>query len=56
MTTVRLPRWAKPVAKAALVVVLPTPPLPEVTTITCAMALFPLCEFLSPLPRALGPP
>src|SRR3712207_7528862 len=39
ITTVRLPRCARPVAKAALVVDLPTPPLPDVTTITCAMAL-----------------
>jgi hypothetical protein len=42
MTAVRLPLCASPVAKAALVVVLPTPPLPEVTTITCAMHAFPL--------------
>jgi hypothetical protein len=32
ITTVLWPRWAKPVAKDALVVVLPTPPLPDVTT------------------------
>jgi hypothetical protein len=32
MTTVLWPRNAKPEAKLALVVVLPTPPLPEVTT------------------------
>src|SRR6185312_5476196 len=36
MTTVFLPRWARPVANAAADVVLPTPPLPEVTTTTCA--------------------
>src|SRR5258707_133081 len=36
MTTVFLPRWASPVANAAAVVVLPTPPLPDVTTTTCA--------------------
>src|SRR5512134_1658099 len=34
MTAVFLPRLARPVAKLALVVVLPTPPLPEVTTTT----------------------
>src|SRR3990167_4094256 len=32
ITAVFLPRRARPVAKLALVVVLPTPPLPEVTT------------------------
>ena len=32
MTTVLLPRMARPLEKLALVVVLPTPPLPEVTT------------------------
>jgi hypothetical protein len=37
MTTVFLPAWASPVAKAAEDVVLPTPPFPDVTTITCAM-------------------
>jgi hypothetical protein len=31
------PRKARPVAKLALVVVLPTPPLPEVTTMIFAM-------------------
>jgi hypothetical protein len=31
------PRSAKPVAKLALVVVFPTPPLPEVTTMIFAM-------------------
>jgi hypothetical protein len=31
MTAVLKPRWARPVEKLALVVVLPTPPLPEVT-------------------------
>src|SRR5579883_1345058 len=36
MTTVFLPFIANPAATAAEVVVLPTPPLPEVTTITCA--------------------
>jgi hypothetical protein len=38
MTTVFLPRCARPVAKAAEEVVLPTPPLPDVTTTTCAMS------------------
>jgi hypothetical protein len=38
MTTVRKPRSASPLAKAALVVVLPTPPFPEVTTIILAMS------------------
>jgi hypothetical protein len=32
MTTVLKPRKARPEEKLALVVVLPTPPLPEVTT------------------------
>ena len=32
MTAVLRPRMAKPAEKLALVVVLPTPPLPEVTT------------------------
>src|SRR5271169_4557023 len=36
MTTVLCPRWAKPVAKAADVVVLPTPPLPDVMVMTLA--------------------
>src|SRR3954451_24418206 len=36
MTTVFLPRSARPVAMAAAEVVLPTPPLPDVTTITLA--------------------
>src|SRR6185437_1068325 len=34
MATVFFPCWAIPVAMLALVVVLPTPPLPEVTTTT----------------------
>ena len=34
-----LPFWAKPVAMAALEVVLPTPPLPEVTTIMRAIEI-----------------
>src|SRR3984893_445766 len=38
ITTVRLPRSARPVAKAAAVVVLPTPPLPDVTTTTLPKA------------------
>jgi hypothetical protein len=37
MTAVLKPRRARPVAKLALVVVLPTPPLPEVTTTIFAM-------------------
>jgi hypothetical protein len=37
MTAVLKPLRAKPVAKLALVVVLPTPPLPEVTTTIFAM-------------------
>src|SRR6478735_4157392 len=37
MTAVFLPRMARPLAKLALVVVLPTPPLPEVTTTTRVM-------------------
>jgi len=37
MTAVLWPRKARPVAKLALVVVLPTPPLPEVTTMIFAM-------------------
>src|SRR6478609_6060848 len=36
MTTVLCPRSARPAANAAAVVVLPTPPLPEVMTITFA--------------------
>src|SRR5260370_40691665 len=37
MTAVLCPRNARPDAKLALVVVLPTPPLPEVTTTILAM-------------------
>src|SRR3954464_14234629 len=37
MTAVLWPRTARPLAKLALVVVLPTPPLPEVTTMIFAM-------------------
>jgi hypothetical protein len=37
MTAVLKPLRARPVAKLALVVVLPTPPLPEVTTTIFAM-------------------
>jgi hypothetical protein len=37
MTAVLWPRMARPDAKLALVVVLPTPPLPEVTTTIFAM-------------------
>jgi hypothetical protein len=44
MTTVLNPRSAKPVAKLALVVVLPTPPLPEVTTTIFAMGEKSFCE------------
>jgi hypothetical protein len=36
MTAVFLWAIAKPIAKEALVVVLPTPPFPDVTTTTCA--------------------
>src|SRR6266511_1382749 len=36
MTTVRCPLRARPAANAALDVVLPTPPLPEVMTMTLA--------------------
>ena len=39
MTAVLWPRSAKPAAKLALVVVLPTPPFPEVTTIIFVMDL-----------------
>jgi hypothetical protein len=39
MTTVLWPRSARPVAKLALEVVLPTPPLPDVTTIILAMKI-----------------
>ncbi|EJK90800.1 hypothetical protein UUU_23850 [Klebsiella pneumoniae subsp. pneumoniae DSM 30104 = JCM 1662 = NBRC 14940] len=39
ITTVLFPFWAKPVAMAALEVVLPTPPLPEVTTIMRAIEI-----------------
>src|SRR6185312_12331696 len=46
MTTVFLPRSARPAASAAEVVVLPTPPFPEVTTITCATE--PSCFVRSP--------
>src|SRR5918992_1341903 len=38
MTTVFLPRWASPAPMAAVVVVLPTPPLPEVMTMILAKA------------------
>jgi hypothetical protein len=38
MTAVLYPLKARPVEKLALVVVLPTPPLPEVTTIIFAMS------------------
>ncbi len=36
MTTVRWPRNARPAATAAALVVLPTPPLPDVSTMTFA--------------------
>jgi hypothetical protein len=39
ITAVFLPASARPDAKLALVVVLPTPPLPEVTTTILAMAI-----------------
>src|SRR6516225_5977812 len=42
MTTVRCPRNANPAAKAAAEVVLPTPPLPEVSTITLPAKTTPL--------------
>src|SRR5579871_789315 len=44
MTAVFLPWFARPVAKLALVVVLPTPPLPEVTTMTLATRWVPLAQ------------
>jgi hypothetical protein len=44
MTAVLCPRKARPVAKLALVVVFPTPPLPEVTTIIFAMLAFSFIE------------
>src|SRR5690606_23477914 len=37
MTAVLCPRRARPLAKLALVVVLPTPPLPDVTTMLLAI-------------------
>src|SRR5690348_4802808 len=46
ITTVRCPRKAKPAAKAAELVVLPTPPLPDVITTTFAKV---------PLPPKLSP-
>src|SRR5690554_4005287 len=42
ITTVLLPRNASPVAMAAALVVLPTPPLPEVTTMILAKLYIPL--------------
>src|SRR5215469_1828961 len=42
MTTVRCPRKANPAAKAAAEVVLPTPPLPDVRTITLPAKTAPL--------------
>jgi hypothetical protein len=42
MTTVFCPFKAKPAAIAALVVVLPTPPLPEVMTMILAKVKYPL--------------
>ena len=51
MTTVFLPSSARPVAMAAAEVVLPTPPLPDVTTMT--LAKFPSsCRSSRPHPRA----
>jgi hypothetical protein len=44
MTAVLWPRRARPEAKLALVVVFPTPPLPEVTTMILAMKDSPLIE------------
>jgi hypothetical protein len=42
MTAVLWPRNARPEAKLALVVVLPTPPLPEVTTTIFAISPYPV--------------
>src|SRR6476659_3326473 len=42
ITAVLWPASASPEAKLALVVVLPTPPLPEVTTMILAIPIFPL--------------
>src|SRR4051812_14203612 len=53
MTAVLCPASARPDAKLALVVVLPTPPLPEVTTVIFAMLTIPLL-FPSPSGRGLG--
>src|SRR6516164_6728257 len=47
MTTVRCPRNANPAAKAAAEVVLPTPPLPEVSTITLPAKTAPLFPSIS---------
>src|SRR5262245_47211288 len=48
MATVLNPCWARPVARLALVVVFPTPPLPEVMTTTLdTMGLLWSCAFHS---------
>jgi len=44
MATVLKPASAMPAAKLALVVVFPTPPLPDVTTITFAIRTSPYAE------------
>jgi hypothetical protein len=46
MTAVLKPRSARPVAKLALEVVLPTPPLPDVTTIILAMEVMSPIQYL----------
>jgi hypothetical protein len=46
MTAVLNPRIARPVEKLALEVVLPTPPLPDVTTIILAMKYFSPIQYL----------
>src|SRR5487761_2700049 len=42
-TTTFAPPWARAAPRAAVDVVLPTPPLPDVTTTTCVIVSFPLC-------------
>src|SRR6185295_13943421 len=53
ITAVLWPRRASPLAKLALVVVLPTPPLPEVTTTVLAM-FTPLFEGVEHQPVSVG--
>src|SRR5262252_7204338 len=53
MTTVRLPRSARPAAIAAADVVLPTPPLPDVSTMSLAKETSP---FLPPAGHKDAPP